>query len=199
MLSHQKRIPVVLFGLIPGLAFVLALSAACKKQPPAEPEDAKPAPPVETWVLHAPEGEGFEILTPVAFTRTNDKVATEAGDIAYISLIAQASEKLLYMLVYSDMPGALVTGQDGQKLLQGARDGIVQQYRGYLEKETPITLGEHPGLETRMTGSSQGVNFDVRSRFYLVRNRLYQLNIIVQRGFEGIADADKYFGSFKLK
>ena len=97
------------------------------------------------------------------------------------------------------MPEALVTGQDAIKLLQGARDGIVQKFRGYLEAETPLTLGEHKGLGIRMTGTSEGVSFDIRSRFYLIRNRLYQLNIIVQRGFEGIADADKYFGSFKLK
>jgi hypothetical protein len=195
----RKNAPVVFMGLILALAFGLVASTACKKQPPVEAEKTEPAPPVETWVKHALEGEGFEILTPVAFTRTDDKAATDAGEIAFVNLMAQASEKLLYTLVYSDMPEALVTGQDAMKLLQGARDGIVRQFRGYLEKEAPITLGEHQGLETRMTGTSQGVNFDIRSRFYLVKNRLFGLHIIVQRGFEGIADADKYFGSFKLK
>ncbi len=195
----RKRAPVVFMSLVLALAFGLAASTACKKQPPAEAEAPAPTPPVETWVMHAPEGEGFEVLTPVAFTRTDDKAATEAGDIAYVNLMAQASEKLLYTLVYSDMPEALVTGQDPLKLLQGARDGIVRQFRGFLEKEAPITLGEHQGLETRMTGTSEGVSFDIRSRFYLVKNRLFGLHIIVQRGFEGIADADKYFGSFKLK
>lgn len=187
-------------GMTIGLTVLLAFSGACRKA--AEPEAAEtpqPAPPAETWISFAPAGEGFEILTPSAFTRTEDKVATEAGDIAYVTYMSQPSEKRAYVLVHNDMPEALVTGQDAQKMLQGARDGLVRQYRGYVDHEAPISLGEFPGLETGMQGAAQGTNFYVKSRFYLVGNRLYQIYVLVEKGYEGTADTDKYFNSFKLK
>lgn len=198
MQRQWKKAPVAVLGLLV-LAALFAASAACKKQPPAEPEVAKPAPPVETWVLHAPEGEGFEILTPVAFTRTDDKVATEAGDIAYVNYMAQPTPKYLYVLIHSDMPEALVAGQDVQKLLKDTGEAIVKQFSGYKEAEKAIALGEHPGLELSLTGQAQGTRFFVRARIYLVKNRLYQIYAMAEHGYEGAADYSKYLDSFKLK
>lgn len=185
------------------LVLILTLLPACggkgKSEAGPAQDTAPAAPPAETWISYTPPEGGFEVLAPKAFTRTEDKTPTEAGEIAYVNLMAQDGTHLLYSLVYSDMPETLVASGDPQKLLQGARDGVARQFRGYVEKEAAITLGEYPGLEIRIQGTSEKINLDIRSRFYLVKNRLYQLNIIVQRGYEGLADAGKYFGSFKLK
>jgi hypothetical protein len=189
----------VILGMSLVLAFMLAVSAACQKKAVPEPVAPAPAPAAETWVTYTSDDGAFEILAPVAFSCSAKKVPTDSGDIAYVSCLAQPSEQRMYILVHSDMPEALIAGQDAQKLLQGARDGLVKQYYGYVEKETPLTVGEYPGLETRMTGSFQGTNFYVWARFYLVKNRLYQIYVVAQKGFEAASDYDKYFGSFTLK
>lgn len=200
MTRLRKNMPGAVFlGMMLVLAVLLTVSAACKKKAEPELEAAPTAPPVETWVIYAPEGESFEILTPVAFTCNAQKVPTDAGEIDHVSCLAQPSEQRMYILVRGDMPEALIAGQDAKSLIQGARDGLVKQYTGIVEQETPITLGEYPGLQVAINGTYQGANFYLRARFYLVKNRLYQLYIVVQRGFEGAADFDKYFDSFKLK
>lgn len=189
----------VVLGLILVLAVVAIASASCKKKAEPEPVPTAPAAPVETWVTYAPEGEGFEILAPKAFECTPQKVPTDAGEIEVISCLAQPSEQRMYIFVRGDMPEALVAGKDPLELVQGARDGLVQQYSGYVDVEKPVALGEFKGLETGMQGTYQGVNFYIKARYFLVKNRLYQLYVVCQRGFEGAADFGKYLESFKLK
>jgi|GEM_PF-5952160 len=189
----------VVLGLTAVLAVLLAASASCKKKAEPEPVTTSPAAPVETWVTYAPEGESFEILTPQAFECTTQQVPTEAGDIAAVSCLAQPSEQRMYIFVRSDMPEALVAGKDPLELVKGARDGLVRQYSAYVDVEKPGALGEAKGLEIGMQGAFKGTNFYIKARFFLVKNRLYQLYVVCQRGFEGAADFGKYLDSFKLK
>lgn len=186
-------------GLTLVLAVLLIATASCKKKAEPEPVPAAPAAPVETWVTYAPDGEGFEILAPQAFECTTQQVPTEVGDITAVSCLAQPSEQRMYILVRSDMPEALVAGKDPLELVQGARDGLVRQYSGYVDAEKPVALGDYKGLETGMQGTFQGTRFYIKARFFLVKNRLYQLYVVCQHGFEGAADYGKYLDSFKLK
>ncbi len=196
---RNKASWTVVSGLILAMVVLLTASVGCGKKAEPEPPAPEPAPPAETWVTYAPEGEGFEILAPKAFDCTPQKVPTDAGDIDVISCLAQPSEQRMYIFVRSDMPEALVAGKDPLELVQGARDGLVQQYSGYVDVEKPVALGEFKGLETGMQGTYQGVSFYIKARYFLVKNRLYQLYVVCQRGFEGAADFGKYLESFKLK
>ncbi|MCJ7613097.1 MAG: hypothetical protein MUP19_12640 [Candidatus Aminicenantes bacterium] len=112
--------------------------------------------------------------------------------------IAQPNFRHIYIIVFSDMPEALITGNP-QEQMRGAREGIINQFQGTITQEKDITLDGNSGLETTMTGSSQGMNVTLKVRFYLVKNRLFQVYALSEQGYEDPAAMDKYLDSFKLK
>jgi hypothetical protein len=203
--GSMQHVPKANFAISAGLAgaFLLALILtglpACSKAQKSEAELKKPTVDFDTWMVFKSAEDGFEILTPRSFTKTTDKVATEAGEIPYSNYIAQPNYRQIYVVNVSDSPEGLIAGKDPLVLLQGARDGLIQQYSGTLEKEKPIALDGHQGLEVQFSGTEKATNFLVRARFFLVKNRLYQLYAMTEKEYEVQGAFDKYLGSFKLK
>jgi hypothetical protein len=195
-----------LWGII-FLSLILIVLPSCKKSDEAKSEGGastaaeskKSSENFDTWTLFTSEESGFSILTPRTFSKTIDKTPTEAGEISYTQFMAQPNYRHIYIVVTSDMPENLIAGKDPQKLLEGGREGVVNQFQGTVTQEKAISLDGNPGLESIMTGATQGMNVLVKVRFYLVKNRLYQVYAMAEKGYEDMVAFDKYLDSFKLK
>jgi len=98
-----------------------------------------------------------------------------------------------------DFAEALVKGKDPEVLIRGGAKGFVSHLNGTGTSEKMISLGDSKGMELVLTGSSQGVPLFAKGRFYLVRNKMYQICVVAEKGKEDLIAIDKFLDSFKVK
>ena len=104
-----------------------------------------------------------------------------------------------YYVSYADYPAEIIEQSDPIKILEGSRDGASQSVSGKVTSDKPISLDRHPGREITVEGKDEnGQSVTIKSRIFLVDNRLYQIMVISpQRNFDNNA-ADTFLQSFKL-
>src|SRR5207244_3119777 len=100
-----------------------------------------------------------------------------------------------YVLVFADFSEAMLKGGSDEKRLDNARDGAVTSAKGKLKAEKRITLDKHPGRELHIEVEGKTA---VRTRFYAVKNRLYQVLAVGTRELVFSKDTDRFLDSFKL-
>lgn len=103
-------------------------------------------------------------------------VMTSRGRLLLHRLVTAADEGV-HMVCWYDVPRGTLRNVKTADVLARMRDGLIAALEGQLVEEKPHRLigpgnRPYPGLECRLTGP-RGVQ--VRARFYLVNERLYQL------------------------
>jgi hypothetical protein len=99
------------------------------------------------------------------------------------------------------MSGYFDIGSASGYSLDKARDTMVQAVNGNLNKEVSISLGEYPGRELTISASGgDGVDYILHARLYLVRNRVFILQVAVPKNEDQVTleKVTKYFESFQL-
>lgn len=102
-----------------------------------------------------------------------------------------------YWIVYIDYPEPTVRQKGGDRILNEARDGSVENVRGRLVAERKVFLGEYPGLEIDYEGASGDPNA-YRSRIFLINHRLYVILVTAPAGKPFPAQARNFLDSFRL-
>jgi len=140
----------------------------------------------------------FSVMTPVELQAESKTLDTEAGKIE-LHLFAAQLDNIAYVVGYSDYSPESAPPGYAEKMLDGARDGSVGNTKGKLISETPITLSGYPGrelvIETRGQDLPPAV---VKTRLFMVKNRLYQVTVVAPRGKAGDKIIDDFLQSFKL-
>jgi len=145
----------------------------------------------------SPEG-GFKILLPGIPSKESRSVGTHVGRIG-LEVFELKTALASYLMTYSDFPR---TPDDPKRALEQARDSAVEHAKGKLLSEKKVKLGSHPGLELIIETPST----IIKSTFYAVKQRLYQIVILlpsdqrVTREIVKFQDtvAAKFLSSFKL-
>lgn len=141
---------------------------------------------------------GFSIMTPYALKETTQTVDTQIGKIEIHFFSADQSGKS-FVVVYSDYPSEVVKASDPEQILDGSRDGAIDNVKGELISETRISLHEYPGRDlTISVQDKNGQALFMRGRIFLVENRLYQIMAIVTKGNENNSEINDFLQSFKL-
>jgi len=125
-------------------------------------------------------------------------VETHVGRIG-LEVIELKTALASYLVTYSDFPR---TPDDPKRALEQARDSTVEQAKGKVLHEKKVSLGSYPGLELIIETPST----IIKSTFYAVKQRLYQVVILlpsdqrVTRDIVKFQDtvAAKFLSSFKL-
>ena len=139
------------------------------------------------------KGANFAVMmpgTPKEETSTEDTVA---GKISLYQASVIGSNKA-YFVSYSDMPKETWNG-DPKKMLEGARDGAAGRVQGKIVADREVSLGTWPGREFKVVVGDQ---MELTQRVYLVKHRLYQVNMGCLKGACTDAEVQEYLGSFKL-
>jgi len=89
--------------------------------------------------------------------------------------------------------GAAVTGKDPDALLQGAKNGALQNSKSHLLSEQKITLGVYHGVE--FEAESDAAHFS--ARVYIVGTTLYQTLVVYPLGAP-YAGTTRFLDSFQL-
>ena len=149
-----------------------------------------------TWQeLSSGEG-GFSVLMPGKPIEEMQKVNTQRGVIG-MHIFTLKRKGIAYAASYNDYPEVIARLHNAEKMLTGARDGVISSVRGKLLSEFIISIGTYPGREVQIAlGDGKYV---MRTRFYLVKNRLYQVGVITPKQDIYSKNVTKYFESFKLQ
>ena len=147
------------------------------------------------WAAFAsPEGR-FEILMPGEVKQFTVEVENEFGPGVLHMNVATTGEGAMLVANWVDYPPDLAADLPEQ-LLDGSREGALDNLGGKLISEKEIKLGRHSGREILIEVPKQDRLF--RVRVYLVGNRLYQTVVFGPPKFVKSKEAERYLNSFKL-
>lgn len=157
--------------------------------PETTPRNKEPA----GWRKFESKRGTFRVMFPDIPIETRSKLRTEIGNVASTRFTVVAGTSVTYDVMYNDYPKAGIVKVNPQKLLDAARDGLVNQTKGQLVGEKRIMLGTVPGRDQEILGAD-GTRY--WARLVLVENRLYQLMAIARP--PATADTRTFFDSFQL-
>jgi hypothetical protein len=144
----------------------LSLAAVLGAQTTASP--ATSAAPVEEWKSYSYPADGFNITFPSEPALQKQNVPTDAGTFELRAYLVTVGEAALYVGVCDY--GSAVVGRDPETVLQGAKNGAIENVKAHLTREKKITLGTYPGVEFEAENDTMHFN----ARIYLVGTTLYQ-------------------------
>ena len=141
---------------------------------------------------------GFSIMTPYTLKETTQFMDTQIGKIEVHFFIADQGEKS-FLVVYSDYPSEVIKTSDPEKMLDGSRDGAINNVKGELVSEEHISLNNYPGRDFTIGAQTEnGQDLFMRGRIFLVENRLYQIMVMATKGNENNKEIDDFLESFAL-
>jgi hypothetical protein len=124
------------------------------------------------WKDLRPDGQKFSAKMPGEPKLKQQEASTGAGPITVNQYVVEG-RSYAYIVGYTDYPAKAIEGANPEGMLDGGRDGALKNVRGAkLSKEEKIQLDGHPGRELHVDIPGKG---KLVARFYLVKNRLYQL------------------------
>ena len=140
----------------------------------------------------------FSVEAPIPLKEQVQPIDTPAGKIDAHIFMAE-SKTIAYVVAYADYPEQVVSQSNPELVLNGARDGMVGNVNGKLVLETRITINNYPGREVVVdVKMPDGKDGTVKARLYLVKNRLYQVEVVTTKGEVAITTINSFLDSFKL-
>ncbi len=141
---------------------------------------------------------GFEVMAPAGLQESTQAIETQAGKID-LHLFSTQENDTGYFISYCDYDPEIVKPEKREKMLDGARDGAVSNVHGKLLSESAITLADNPGRELLMEARPMdGPISTIKTRLFLVKNRLYQVTVAAPRSRADQQEMDHFLQSFKL-
>lgn len=191
-------------------ALVLGALIACKKSSSTE-SSPTPAIPVATadagstatepaaddWTSFKSEAGKFEVKVPESMKSESSPSDTAAGEIETHMFTAKDG-MVVYQVGYSDFPKAIIKAAKPQKLLKGGEDGAMKAINATATSSKEVTVQKYPGREFATVAEAEGVKIDYTGRAILVKNRLYQLQVLGPSGSVDETEKRKFIDSFKI-
>ena len=173
--------------LAAGVVFLLSgLALAAQSQAAS----GSAAPQVE-WKTYTYSSDGFSVSFPAEPQIQKQNVPTDAGGLELRTFLATPGSAALYVGVCNY--GSAVAGRDPESVLNGARNGAINNAKAHMITEGKITLGDYSGLE--FEAESDNMHFSVR--IYLVGATLYQL-LTAAPSNDRYAGSARFLNSFQL-
>jgi hypothetical protein len=143
------------------------------------------------WKSYSYPADGFQASYPSAPEISKRDIPTDAGSFELRSYIAEVGASALFIGVCDY--GPKTEGKDPQELLQGAKNGALQNSSSHLVSEKKITLGAYPGVEFQ--AESDTAHFT--ARIYMVGNILYQALVVAPLD-KPFPEVTRFLDSFQL-
>lgn len=124
------------------------------------------------WKTYPYASDGFSASYPSSPEVTKRSISTDAGPFELRSYIATDGNVALFVGVCDY--GAATAGKDPATLLQGAKNGALQNSGSQLTREKTIKLGIYPGIEFE----SETADTHFIARVYFVGSTLYQVLVV---------------------
>jgi hypothetical protein len=152
--------------------------------------------PITQWTPYVSSDGQFSIDLPGAPKVEDAMVGTSKTK----TILFPLSDDDAFMVYLDDIRAGLADLRNPEtieKALDANRDGILEPGGFTLTREDKITFGQYPGRYMEMV-SDKNSDLIMRSKIYLIDNRLYALTVCGKKSFAMSPDADRYWASFKL-
>jgi|GEM_PF-1433651 len=187
--AYWKNIGLWLLGF-----FVAHIVGAAMLMPQTKSIANKPLnQPVSVKKFISPDNR-FCVIFPTEPKRESDIVNAPKGKIEMIQYISQTGG-IQYEVIYSDLPTTAFDGRTSEQMLDGARDGMVENVAGKLTSETIISRGNNPGREITVKVKPDTI---IKTQIVLQNNRFYQLMVTSPSDKLFVARYREFFDSFKI-
>ncbi len=143
------------------------------------------------WQTYSYSADGFSASFPAQPEEQKQNVAAAGGTFELRSYIGTEGEVAMFVGV-TDY-GNATAGKDPDTMLQGAKNGALQNVSAHLFSETKTTLGIYHGLEFEAESDAAHLYF----RIYIVGSTLFQTLVVVPLG-KPYADTARFLDSFQL-
>jgi hypothetical protein len=152
--------------------------------------------PIEYAPTKYKSDEGkFAIYFPGEPTISHENIPTEAGNIQLHMYMYEQSATEVFLIGYCDYPSDAVKAGSTTDMLQGAKNGIVNNLRATITEENKITEQGSEGIEFKASGNG---GIYLAYRVLLKGNRLYQIGILRDGSFPSNENIQLFIGSFEL-
>ena len=146
----------------------------------------------ENWAVYRPQGIGFSIEMPERWTVTTRDDQTAAGSVkAYVASAETASA--IFTAEYAAHPE--VRGKAVSLLLDGARNGAVENVNGKLRSEDQILISNLPGRQIIIDAPQEIV---IVARFFLLDYTLIGALVTGFRGVELEPNTKRFLDSMQV-
>ncbi len=174
----------MLLRLCLGLTLPLALGAA-------QPQNL-----LAPWRVFTSKEGGFAVALPGSPSETKQRVRTATGHLDVYLYVVEGPDDAAYVVSYSDLPPEDVKAGAEQKRLDFAREGAIDNARGKLRSEKPITVDGFPGRDLLIETDK---DLAIRMRIVVARRRLYQAMAMGTGRFIQSKDAAQFLDSLRLE
>ncbi|MEZ4451880.1 MAG: hypothetical protein R3B09_20620 [Nannocystaceae bacterium] len=165
--------------------------------PSKDAVDVRPAKAPESWMEFSSDEGRCKLRFPAAPRSESMDAPSPAGPIPTTTIAAE-QRGAYYALAYSDYPVELVAESKLDNILDGARNGAVNNIGGTLLKEEQITFAGQKARAFEASASAEGMEVRLSARIFFVAPRLYVLLVVYPAG-QVDAEAQRFFDSFELK
>ncbi|MBS1910425.1 MAG: hypothetical protein JST22_00440 [Bacteroidetes bacterium] len=144
----------------------------------------------------------FSITLPAGYSKPQlqtNSVESDNGTIRVHMYSAINANEGLCLIGYNDFKGATIDSMLELRILDGAREGALENMQATLEGERTLSLEGHPGRSIRFTTRKNDQVMYGRFDYYMVGTRLYQVGFI--GGSAASVESQpvaSFFASFKL-
>ncbi|HEY1209779.1 MAG TPA: hypothetical protein VGE85_10455 [Terracidiphilus sp.] len=145
----------------------------------------------QQWQAYSYPADGFTASFPGEPQFSKRDVPTEKGSFELRAYLAQDGQAALFVGVCDY--GSAISDRTPDQVLQGAKQGAVDNVNAHLLREKAITLGAYPGVEFE----AENDTMHFYARIYLVGSTLYQTLIASPLGTPYIG-ATRFLDSFHL-
>jgi hypothetical protein len=149
------------------------------------------AAPAPDWKPYRYAADGFSASFPGEPEQDKQNVSTAAGTFELHTYATQDAAVTLIAAVCNY--GAAAAGKDPGAVLDGAKNGAINNVKAHLISEKKITLGANPGVEFEAESDTAHIS----ARLYLVGSTLYQTLVALPLNAR-YADTGRFLNSFQL-
>lgn len=155
-----------------------------------------------SWRTAKRTDDGFEVDLPTGSTDAEAPAFNESGGTEPVKMLRSSPDgDTVYAVTWEDNPPvARTNGEDPDRTLNQARDGMLANTQATLVSENRITVANSPGREILAHNAAGGI-LDVRLIFVPngENSRLYTLMALFPTaGTRSDTDVTRFFGSFRL-
>ena len=153
------------------------------------------------WQRVHPAGSGASAEMPGEPTEVTREFQVKRNKTIKVTLntVMTPDEKHTFIFAWHDHYEPVKSQAQRKTILEGAVEGAVTRLMGDLDGVEPIRVQRFPGLAFTVHTVQQGKKLRVDQRIYLVRDRLYQLNVVGYADSFDEAAAKHFFESFKFE
>ena len=146
------------------------------------------------WHEYANDEGKYAILMPAEPTEYLHAANTAVGFVDEHGVFCRVGDFVTYGAIWSVYPESANFKKNAHKHNDNARDRMISNMNGRLLNDRWFMYGGFPARDIEL----EVPHGKIYMKIYAIKQRLYQLYVIILREQTTILDADKYFESFRL-